>query len=212
MGLTSQFYLATPALTIPDKERQILTAAEVLFTTRRFHEVTMDDVCREAGVGKGTIYRYFKDKDDLFQRLITSGAEELCEILQSESAASDPFAHQLRRVVGRLRQAMQRKHDLFRLMQSEETRKIAFNEATRAQWKQRRKVLLEATAAFLKRGVENKALRDDIAPEALATVLLGMLRSLTWHGEPLPDGEESTSLLTDLFLRGAAVASEPKSR
>lgn len=191
-----------------EKEKQILSAAEVLFTTRRFHEVTMDEVCHQAGVGKGTIYRYFKDKDDLFQRLITSGAEELCEIIQAESAGAEGYPEQLRRIVGRMRQAMQRRHELFRLMQSEETRKIAFNEDTRAQWKLRRKALAETMAAFLRRGVDSGAIRKDIPPEMLAGVLLGMLRSLAWHGDSVPGNEDSTTLLTELFLRGAAARIE----
>lgn len=191
-------------MTTQDKERQILAAAEVLFTTRRFHEVTMDEVCQQAEVGKGTIYRYFKDKDDLFQRLITSGSEELGEIVQSESASAEPFAAQLERVILRMRRVMRRRRSLFHLMHQEETRKIAFHEDARARWKAQQKALMDAVATFMRRGHESNALRTDIAPETLAAVLMGMLRSLSWNAEAMPDDEASAKLLTDLFLRGAA--------
>ncbi len=193
------------------KERQILSAAEVLFTTRRFHEVTMDDVCHQAGVGKGTIYRYFKDKDDLFQRLMTSGAEDLCDVIAAESGPA-PFAEQLRRVVRHMRQEMLRKHDLFRLMHSEEMRKIAFSQDTREQWRQRRQAVADAMAAFLQRGVDSGEIRRDIPPKALAGVLLGMLRGLVWHGEALGEGETAADLMTDLFLRGAGASPVSESR
>jgi len=48
------------------KRQRILRAAEKLFTSQRFDEVTTDDIMHAAGVGKSTIYRYFKGKDDIF--------------------------------------------------------------------------------------------------------------------------------------------------
>jgi TetR/AcrR family fatty acid metabolism transcriptional regulator len=54
----------------PQCAEKILDAAGRLFGTRRFHEVRMDDIAAEAGVGKGTLYRYFKDKDELYLKLL----------------------------------------------------------------------------------------------------------------------------------------------
>ena len=64
------------------KRDQIMKAAEHLFTNRRFHEITLDQVARAAGVGKGTIYLHFADKDDLFFQVATSGFTQLCEIIE----------------------------------------------------------------------------------------------------------------------------------
>jgi TetR/AcrR family fatty acid metabolism transcriptional regulator len=49
---------------------KILDAAGRLFGTRRFHEVRMEDIAAEAGVGKGTLYRYFQDKEELYLKLL----------------------------------------------------------------------------------------------------------------------------------------------
>ncbi len=67
-----------------DKRQQIMLAAERLFLGRPFHEVTTDQVAHEAHVGKGTIYRYFKSKDDLFFETAHRGFDELCELLHRE--------------------------------------------------------------------------------------------------------------------------------
>ncbi|RPI59812.1 MAG: TetR/AcrR family transcriptional regulator, partial [Planctomycetaceae bacterium] len=67
-----------------DKRLQIMQAAEKLFTSRRFHEVTTDDIAKSAHVGKGTIYNYFKDKDDMFFQMATNGFDELCDLLQAK--------------------------------------------------------------------------------------------------------------------------------
>ncbi|WP_305042247.1 TetR/AcrR family transcriptional regulator [Geoalkalibacter sp.] len=51
--------------TKPDKQRAILDAALVLFAERGFHGAPTSLIAERAGVGVGTIYRYFKDKDAL---------------------------------------------------------------------------------------------------------------------------------------------------
>src|SRR5262245_18615534 len=50
----------------PQQADKMLNAAARLFGTQRFHEVRMEDIAAEAAVGKGTIYRYFSDKDELY--------------------------------------------------------------------------------------------------------------------------------------------------
>lgn len=52
------------------KYEQILEALERLLPGKRFHEITLDEVAKEAQVGKGTIYLYFKDKDALFAEMV----------------------------------------------------------------------------------------------------------------------------------------------
>jgi len=48
----------------------MLEAAARLFGTQRFHEVRMEDIAAEAAVGKGTLYRYFQDKEELYAALL----------------------------------------------------------------------------------------------------------------------------------------------
>jgi AcrR family transcriptional regulator len=49
-----------------EKRRQILEAALREFARRGFSRTKMDDVARAAGIGKGTVYEYFTNKDELF--------------------------------------------------------------------------------------------------------------------------------------------------
>jgi TetR/AcrR family fatty acid metabolism transcriptional regulator len=58
---------------------RILDTAGRLFGDRRFHEVRMEDIAAEAEVGKGTLYRYFRDKDELFLALLERAAKQLLE-------------------------------------------------------------------------------------------------------------------------------------
>jgi AcrR family transcriptional regulator len=53
-----------------DKHAAILAAALAEFAARGFAATRLDDVARRAGVAKGTIYLYFRDKESLFQELV----------------------------------------------------------------------------------------------------------------------------------------------
>lgn len=55
-----------------EKERrrqQILSAAKSLFAKRGFHQTTMEEIANEAELSPGTLYLYFKSKDELFAEL-----------------------------------------------------------------------------------------------------------------------------------------------
>ena len=48
-----------------ERKAQILNAAESVFTKKGFDEARMDDIAEKTGLSKGTLYLYFKSKDDL---------------------------------------------------------------------------------------------------------------------------------------------------
>ena len=58
------------------KER-ILEAALEVFSNKGFHQATTDEIAEKAGVGKGTLYRYFETKEKLFAQLVRLRTEEL---------------------------------------------------------------------------------------------------------------------------------------
>jgi len=48
-----------------ERKNQIINAAEGVFTKKGFSEARMDDIAEETGLSKGTLYLYFKSKDDI---------------------------------------------------------------------------------------------------------------------------------------------------
>src|SRR4051812_37470009 len=67
----------------PAVAERILAAAAQLFATHRFHEARMDDIAALAEVGKGTLYRYFEDKDELYLALLEQAAREIMDRLSA---------------------------------------------------------------------------------------------------------------------------------
>ncbi len=186
-----------------DKRQQIMQAAEAMFTTRRFHEITLDEVASAARVGKGTIYRYFQDKDDLFYQIVTGGLEEMCELLSSRVPADASFDEQLLGACRQISGFFERRRQLTRMMQAEEGRMTCADGPLRQRWMKRRRRLVEAVGRILARGVEEGEVRDDLPPQVLASFLLGMLRTRARDLADFPPRMREFEVVLDLFRHGA---------
>jgi AcrR family transcriptional regulator len=76
-----------------ERQAQILDAARQVFAEQGFHATRMSDIAHAAGVSQGTLYHYFRSKDDLFMGLLFPWAERLAEAVRglpdSPSSATD---------------------------------------------------------------------------------------------------------------------------
>jgi AcrR family transcriptional regulator len=80
-----------------DKRSRILDAAQSLFLSYGVKRTALDDVVREAGIAKGTLYLYFDSKDALFAAI----AERLCaETLRNAEEAIASSSSITPRIVG----------------------------------------------------------------------------------------------------------------
>jgi AcrR family transcriptional regulator len=71
-----------------ERTRQILDAAMAVFARLGFRQARMDDIAEDAGVSKGTLYLYFKSKDDLIAAILRRiSARELDAVRMLESSA-----------------------------------------------------------------------------------------------------------------------------
>ncbi len=75
------------------RRNQILDAATKVFVRLGFQHARMDDIVEEFGLSKGTLYWYFKSKEDIInailRRLFTGELENLGSLLQAEGTVSE---------------------------------------------------------------------------------------------------------------------------
>src|SRR5262249_51371227 len=84
-----------------ERSEEIAAAALRVFARRGLHQTTLDDVAKEAGVSKGTIYLYFKNKEEVFIAAAQQVVPALDEIISKQSASShtaEDIEHVLRSV------------------------------------------------------------------------------------------------------------------
>src|SRR6185312_13682491 len=74
-----------------ERREAILAAALDEFSSRGFEAARLEDVARRAGVAKGTIYLYFRDKENLFQELIRAMLTPLVGTIEAMGQADVPL-------------------------------------------------------------------------------------------------------------------------
>lgn len=83
----------------PDKMNKIIEMATKLFSERDYHDVKLDEVARLSGVGKGSIYTYFKSKDYLFFKCLSHGVDEFTS-KALQTIKNESFDGAFRKLIG----------------------------------------------------------------------------------------------------------------
>lgn len=93
-----------------ERKDQILDAASEVFAEKGVHEARMDDIVKESGLSKGTLYWYFKSKDEIiisiFERLFSRELADLDNLVSDDSPAADRLLRYAERIT----------KDVFRLL------------------------------------------------------------------------------------------------
>ncbi|MCH3913793.1 MAG: TetR/AcrR family transcriptional regulator [Acidaminococcaceae bacterium] len=78
------------------KEQRIMEAAEQVFSRKGYREATLDEIIRIADTGKGTVYKYYKNKATLFYTLVKEKNAPFVKELQSIEKADLLFTEKLK--------------------------------------------------------------------------------------------------------------------
>lgn len=89
---------ASKRVVVTDKREAILRAATRVFAEKGFFNAKVADIAKAAGVADGTVYLYFKNKDDLLHSLFDRAMDEFIAEGRRELAALDRPEDKLRRV------------------------------------------------------------------------------------------------------------------
>ena len=81
-----------------DKQDVIFAATLTLVSVRGFHDAPMSLIAHEAGVGVGTIYRYFGNKEDLINALYKRLKRQLAQAMLVNYSADLPLWERFRRI------------------------------------------------------------------------------------------------------------------
>jgi AcrR family transcriptional regulator len=177
---------------------KILTAATRLFARQRFHEVRMEDIAAAAEVGKGTLYRYFKDKEELYAALLDQAAEQMSQRLRECAAMAGDPRMKLEAIVAAYLHYFGEHPHLFDLIQRAE---VLSRPDREIRWLQTRQESIELVQRVLEEGQCAGAFHID-TPHLAGLFLLGGMRAvMRFHKGPL--GPDMPARLVDLFLRGA---------
>ena len=188
---------ATPTPRQTAKREHIVGAASRVFAARPYHVVCMDDVAEAARVGKGTLYRYFPSKEELYLGVVASAFDLLIGRLERVEAEELPPAIALSRMIESIVETFARHLPFFRLMQQEARLFLRKRQVVRA----RRDRIAAVLAGLLDRGVQSGVFRKvdrDLGPSMVIGLVWGTVLN---HAGETP-AEVLAQRVADLCLHG----------
>jgi TetR/AcrR family transcriptional regulator, fatty acid metabolism regulator protein len=190
------------------KYHRILKAAATLFARQGFRQSTVAQVAREAGVADGTIYLYFKNKEDILVHHFSAKTQQVFDRFRQEVDRAGNSIEKLSSLIRVHLAEFQSDPDMAIIYQVE-TRRI--NRLAEEQIRAMAKMYLDIIAEIVEQGQQEGFIRKDLYLGLVKRFILGAVDEVigTWlHSGRTYDLVSMADPLVDLFIRGIGIKEE----
>jgi len=189
-----------------NKYHLILEAAVKVFARQGFYQSTIAQVAKEAGVADGTIYLYFKNKDDILVQFFSYRTKQVFERFRAEVNMADNSLDKLRNLIRRHLIEFQRDRDMAVVYQVETHQNSRLAES---QIREMAKMYQDLVSEIVELGQQDGSIRKDLYVGLVKRFILGAVDEVinTWlHSDKEYDLVSMADPLVDLFVRGIGTA------
>ena len=186
----------------PDKPQQIIDAAVRVFARNGFYNSRVSDIAREAGIASGTIYLYFKTKDEILVTLFREKMAAFVKALRTEIAREHDPEAKIRQLVRLHFEVLEASPDMAEVVQVELRQGQKFFRGASAH---EISAYFELIGSILHEGVAGGVFRRDLPVKVATKMLFGAMDQVTtsWvlgkRGYRLADAAEPVA---NIFLKG----------
>jgi len=185
-----------------DKYHLILEAAVKVFAEQGFSQSTISQIAREAGVADGTIYLYFKNKDDILVQFFSYKTRQVFARFREEVDKGDSTIGKLNNLIHRHLEEFQNDRNMAVVYQAETHQSIRLFEE---QIKEMSKMYLDIVLEIVEQGQEEGVIRKDLYLGLVKRFILGAVDEVinTWlHSGGKYDLVSMADPLVELFMEG----------
>ena len=187
-----------------NKYHRILNAAVRVFAENGFHQATISQIAREAGVADGTIYLYFKNKKDILSHFFNHTTREVFDRFRDAVDQEDGAENKLRSLIRTHLAEFQKYRDMAVVFQREA---LLARQVGEEDIKAITRMYLEILDEIIRDGQREKTIRKQIPRGLAKRFILGAINEVinTWvvSGEGR-DLVKMADPLVDLCLEGIA--------
>ena len=156
-------------------KEKIVQAAITTFSKYGYDKTRMDDIAKSAKLGKGTLYLYFKSKEELFYDISENSIKELKEQLSKLFSKKEDLVHDAEKFYDQYRNLIHDSEKVSFEMIAESSRNPKLRKAL---YEQRMKVY-GIVIDYLRRQIEKGFFRKDMDVNAIASGLVALYDGLT---------------------------------
>jgi TetR/AcrR family fatty acid metabolism transcriptional regulator len=192
-----------------DKYQRILEAAVRVFAENGYHESTISQIAREAGVADGTIYLYFKSKDDILVHFFQFKTRQVFDGFREQVKRVDTTIDKLKNLIRRHLEEFQKDRFMAILYQAETHRTHRLAEE---QIREMAKMYHDLVSEIIEQGQQEGAIRKDLYVGLVKRMINGSVDEVinTWlHSDGQYDLASMADPLVDLFIRGIGTTDVP---
>lgn len=194
---------------IEQKKKDILTASVQIFAEKGFHAAGIADIAQKLGMGHGTFYRYFKNKEDIFDSAVNEILKEIVSIAINEkpdgAETIEDYKAQLFRIGDKLFQLFLEDDSMARILFFESQSVSAIQKKISNSMQ----IFDDYTSAYLKNGIKKGFLRKDldlrITSRAVNTVIFEGIKEVSLiesKKERLAVGKKWITSVISIILQG----------
>ena len=184
----------------PFLRERILQSAAELFADREFDLVLIDEVAAHAGVGKGSVYRQFKSKEELYAAAVIDGFAELQREIRAALAGCTSTRDQIATIVRHTVRFFWTRRQFFALLRDPK----ALPPSQERQYRAQRNDLSRLISGVLDEGVRRGTMRPGFDTRIAAEAMLGMVRGINRYSREYTTPERAVDIVTSIFLDGYA--------
>jgi AcrR family transcriptional regulator len=184
-----------------DRKQQIIEAATKSFSLFGYKATTMEQIAKLANVGKGTIYTFFKNKEDLLDAIISSLILEIKEEAEQAMDPDRPFSENVHRALYRILEFRQQHQLIAKLLQ--EVRNIG-TAAVQEVMKKLDWAIIDYIREKIDIAIKKGEIRDcdaEITAFLMLRVYIALIVDWEQDHDPLPK-EKIAELFELYFLKG----------
>ena len=156
-------------------KEKIVQAAITTFSKYGYDKTRMDDIAKSAKLGKGTLYLYFKSKEELFYAISENSIKELKEQLSKLFSKKEDLVHDAEKFYDQYHNLIHDSEKVSFEMIAESSRNPKLRKAL---YEQRMKVY-DIVIDYLRRQIEKGFFRKDMDVNAIASGLVALYDGLT---------------------------------
>jgi TetR/AcrR family transcriptional regulator, fatty acid metabolism regulator protein len=164
----------------PLKKQQIINAAIEVFGKKSFQSSSISEIAQRANIAEGTIYQYFKNKEDLFFSIPLEKTKEFCRDLDLHLEGIAGAYSKIRKFVWFYLYFFQKNPAYSRALMLEMRVNKRFS---RAKAFKSFNLLTDKILEIIEEGLEERVIRKDVNIYLLRQLILGILEHIVtrWH-------------------------------
>lgn len=184
---------------IPMLRARILHSAMDLFGERVFDDVPIDEVAAHAGVGKGSVYRQFGSKEQLYAESVIEGFVQLCNQIEAGLTGASSVDDRIAIIVRHTLNYFWTRRQFFVLLRDP----AKLPRVQEVRYRRERGRLSSLIREVLREGAGSGVIRHDLDFDLLSESLLGMIRGVQRYKGPDVEPEEAARTVIATFLHGS---------